>query len=210
MGEQLNLPRINEIAAYLDKFAPSVQAALRKSAPETSELLKSGTVGGDDTSTENAVRAGLIARAKVLDAALAEAITQSQSDVSAIEQKLSRLKKMRFVSLICGAVGSSAVLAAAFTKPLAVVVAGSLALIASVTGLAAENLILGQKNSEDKLRDTGATLARVIGEGTLTRKLLVALQSIDFDPDELKTVIADANKLFGDLVAARSSLVASL
>ena len=207
MGETIGLPRINEIAAYLDRFAPQVQATLRQQEPTATELLITGTCGGDDDASDKALRDGLVVRAKVLDSALEEAIGQSKIDVATISARLSGLKRMRFAALLFGAIGSSSVIATAFAKPLAAVIGGVLALLASIAGLAAENLVLGQKNSEDTLRATVSTLSRVIGEGSLTRKLLAALQSVEFDVAEMRTVIADANKLFGDLMTARSVLV---
>jgi hypothetical protein len=207
MGETIGLPRINEVAAYLDRYAPQVQAALRQREPAVSDLLITGTFGGDEDAENKALRDGLVVRAKVLDSALEEAIGQSKIDVAAISARLSSLKRMRFAALLFGAVGSSSVIATAFAKPLAAVIGGVLALLASIAGLAAENLVLGQKNSEDTLRSTVSTLSRVIGEGSLTRKLLAALQSVEFDVVEMRNVIADANKLFGDLIAARAVLV---
>ena len=205
MGDTLGLPRINEIAAYINDFAPAAKVSLSKSDPHAAGLLESGYIAGDEKASDEKLRQGLIARAQVLDAALGEAIAQSKDIIDRISKKMDALKKIRFSSLVCGAVGSSSVMATAFIHPIAALISGMLALVSSIAGIAADNLILGPKINEDQLREAGSTLLKVISQGDLTRRLLAALQAIDFDPGELKSVIADANALFAELINARST-----
>lgn len=207
MGDTLGLPRINEVAAYLDRYAPSLQTELRGQGSEIATLTEVGVWGGDDEVLDQEKKSGLILRAKILDAALGEAIAQSEQLLVTVTDKLNTLRRTRFASLLFGAIGSSSVIALAFTKPMATLIAGALALIANVVGLAAESLVLGQKNSEGTLREAGAVLARVNGHGALTRKLLAAMNETDFNADEIRSLIAEGNALFGELMAAREKLV---
>lgn len=210
MGES-SLPRINEAAAFLAKYAPGVQQKLRGLGPEMASLVEPGLWGGDeDIPDDQSVRVGLIARAKVLDAALGEAITQSEKDLAQIADRLRKLKRVRFLALLVGTISSSGVILTAFTAPVAAAISGSLALLASILGISADNLILGPKVSEEQLRSTAAIFAKAIGEGGLTRRMLASFAAIDFRSDELKRLIEDANRLFGELMAARSQQLGAI
>lgn len=205
MGESLGLPRINEVVYYLDRFAPEVKASLLENSPELRDLLQPGRTGGNvEATSADLQREGLIARAQVLDATLKQAIVDAESDLRLIAERLARLKTTRFAALVSGAVASSGVLATALSAPVATLVAGGLALAASLAGLAADNLILGQKSNEAGFREAAGTFSRVVTEGSMLRKLLSAISATSFDPDEMKLLLADANALFQRFIQQRS------
>ncbi len=207
MGDFSNFPKFNEVAAYVDKYAPQVRQSIEQLGGDANEVLRVGLSGGDDEQDHADLLAGLVLRAKALDLALADAIISSQIDLNSVITRLSRLKRVRFAALVAGAVGSSTVLATALSEPIAAVVAGVLALIASICGLAAENLIIGQRNSEDTLREIAATFVRVTSQGALTQRMLSLLIANPSNGEELRTTISEGNALFGELMAARANLI---
>lgn len=210
MGDQSGLPRINEITAYLNRYAPETAAALKERSGDVADLMTCGIWGGDDDDLSlDQVRAGLAARAEVLDLALTELIAHSESDTLLVKRRLLLLRRVRFASAALGAVGSSGVVVSTLAKPMATIVIGVLTLCATLATLLADTLILGQRGNEAALRDASATLMRASGEGALIRQLLKVLGKTDFQVDEMRQLLADANRLFSELIQARSTLAAA-
>lgn len=202
MGAQKALPRINEAAAYLNEYAPSSAASLEQRGGEVAELVRPGVYGGLAEEAVDGPRVGLSARADVLSVALKDAVSRSQRLVDKVEERLSLLKRVRFVSAVLAAVASSSVLPAAFAPMPVRIVAGILALGSSVAALSADTLVLGPNIKERDLTDTASTLQKVSGEGALTQRLLIVLSRTNYDVDEMRQILADANRLFGELMAA--------
>jgi hypothetical protein len=204
MGDT-TFPRINEVANFLAQHSPETQRRLRETLA-LAELVKPGTVGGEPEAGLTPRREGLIARATVLSDALRDAIARSDRELTIVRQRLGRVKTLRYVGIVIGALGSSSVIGAAFVGTVATIIAGVIALASNVAALTADQLILGPKGSEELLREVAETLARVIGEGRLIERLITALLKTDFEDGELSNVLRDANALFGNLNGALARL----
>jgi hypothetical protein len=199
---QSNLPRINEVANFLNKYATPAQRSLSERGGEIAELVEPGTYGGTEETDESRMREGLTARATVIGEALQEAIILSEGDISEVKRRLRLMKRVRYVGLI-------AVIGAAFTGKTATLIAGVIALGSNILALTADQLILGPKTGEDSLRAASSTMVRVIGEGRLMQQMLTTFLKINFDSSEIRQLIEGANGLFAELNKARASILSN-
>jgi hypothetical protein len=206
---QSSLPRINEVANFLSKYATPAQRSLSERGGEIAELVEPGTFGGTEEIDESRMREGLTARATVISEALREAIILSEGDISEVKRRLRLMKRVRYVGLILGAVSASAVIGSAFSGKTATLIAGVIALGSNLLALTADQLILGPKTGEDSLRAASSTMVRVIGEGHLMQQLLTTFLKINFESSEIRQVIEEANGLFAELNKARASILSN-
>jgi hypothetical protein len=210
MGEQTGLPRINEVAAYLNQYAPAVADRLKEQGGGIALLVEEGVVGGDQTVEDHVQRTMLNQRAVVVEQALTSALTDCRVDATSATSRLRRLKVVRFVSSVFAAIGSSSVIGATFVGAAATVAAGIVTLLATLSSLFADNVVLGSRDAEQILRDAAMTIQKLSGEAELTRRWLDALRSIEgYDTDQMQQVLSDANQLFHNLIEARAKIAST-
>jgi hypothetical protein len=207
MGSEAALPRINEVSNFLAKYAPAVQEKWTRGGGEGAALVQAGTLGGKDATAIEDRRERLIVRARVVSDALSAAIERSTQDVQIVSKRLAMLRRLRYFNTVFGVVASSGVIGAIFVGKGTTLAAATLSVLSSIAGLTADNLVLGRRGSEQSLREIGETLARTLGEGRLVADLLRTMQSIQFDPEEMKRIIQEANALFAQLNRSLASLV---
>ena len=206
MGDQFGLPRINEVAAFLSKHAASTQAGFLAAGGDLAQLVTPGVMGGDAQVAEDAARKGLEARATVLSAALGKGADAADGASAIVNAKLASLRRLRFASAVLAAVGASSVLGAVFVAKIAALIAGAIALGANIAGLTADHLVLGGSLKEADLVEIAKSLSRLSRECPSAQRLLEVLSAGDFDLKDVKSAIADGNRLFGELNAALASV----
>ena len=204
MGES-RLPRINEVANYLNRFAPSELQGLRDQGPDFAPLLQEGAEGGDNDAADDAKqRKGLLVRADILSTTLEVAKKRAGTDVVAIQRKLKQVRVTRFVAQIAGTLASATLVGMVFANPIAAMITAILSTASNLFGLVGERLLLGGKEDEAKLQEILATLSRAMREGELTGRLLKALRTNTFDTAEMSKVLSGGNELFERLSDAQS------
>lgn len=206
MGNQYGLPRINEVAFFLDKHATQTKARFEAEGGEFADLMTPGMMGGDAEVSEDLARKGLHARATILSAALSEGAIAADAASETVNAKLAALRRLRFASVVFAAVGASSVLGAVFIAKAVTLVAGSIALGANVAGMTADHLVLGGSLKEADLVEVAKSLSRLSRECPYAQRLLDVLGQGTFDLEDMKYAISDGNRLFGELNAALSQV----
>jgi len=205
MGETAGLPQINEVAAYLNKFAPETADDLKAKGATFSELLAGGVIGGEDVAQPpDAEREGLKARAQVTVAALDQALQQCGPAAAAVHARLRKARSLQFAAAALTAVTASGVIASAFVSATATIVAGIITLAASVVGLFSDIVVLGGQGRYDKLREVAQTLIKDEGIAGVSRSTLAAIAQTNFIPEDLKDMLRQGNALFAEIFQALS------
>lgn len=201
------LPRINEVAYFLQRFSPEVRAELESNRPDLVPLLAAEMEGGvADRIDEAALRHGLSARAEVLSAALEPAISRCAPAVSSINERLSRARRFRFISAVLATIGASSVIGAAFMGKVETLIAGGLTLASNIAALFANTVILGRQDREAELTATARRLVKASGQAELSRTMLSALTRTQFDVDEMRALLKESNELFAEISDALSTV----
>lgn len=200
------LPRVNEVAAFLAEFAPDERERLLVAQPDLAPLLQLGVMGGEEQVERSAIAAGLIARASVLASALTVVSEKSALALATINARLSKARRFRFISSALSAIGSSAVIGAVFVSKAATIIAGTLALGSTLAGMFANTLALGREGAEEELTATARRLAKGAGAAELNQALLSALLKTDFDHGEMRELIEGGNALFEEINDALSAV----
>ncbi|MGU3390759.1 hypothetical protein [Sphingomonas sp. M1A8_2b] len=205
MGNTAGLPRINEVAAYLNKFAPTTAGELKAKGETYSALLTPGVIGGEETAqAPNAEREGLKARAQVTVAALDHAVHQCGPTATAVLARLHKARSLQFAAAALSTITASGVIASAFVSATTTIIAGVITLAASVVGLFSDIVVLGGQGQYDKLRDAAQTLIKDEGIAAVSRSTLAAIAQTDFNPDDLKDLLQQGNGLFAEILQALS------
>lgn len=199
------IPRINEVAAFLDQYARDDRQALIEASPDLAPLLDVGLLGGEARSEEDeALRAALSAQARVLSVALDAAIRRAEEAIATINARLSRARRLRFISQCFAAIGASSVIAAAFIGKVETLVAGTLTLLSNLTALFSTTIVLGGEGREAELASLARRLVKTTGIAELTKDLVKTFLEIDFDPEEMKGLLQRSNELFSEVMDALS------
>lgn len=204
MGVADGLPPINEVAFFLDRYAPALQARLAERGAEISDLMQIGVIGGETEAVDAASRPALKARAEVLSEALGEARTVATQALESIKQRLKLVRRLRFLTSLAAALSASSLIPAVLTNTTVAIVAGALTLVSNIAALSADKLVLGPNLNEEALIRSAATLARISRTSGLTQRLLEKLVDQDDDGVALAELIRQANGEFADLSSALS------
>lgn len=200
MGKS-DLPRINEVASFLDRFEPGLMKDLAASNPELSEVLETGLEGGPAPSIdEETVRKGLAIRGEILAAALAAAILRAHAEIERINQLVARARRFRFWAGVFAAVSAAGAVWAAIlgAKP-ATIVTGSLALASNLLALFATKVLLGSDAREAELIALARRMSKASAGAELVQALLGRMPEAGFEIAEMRSLIQESNMLFAEM-----------
>lgn len=201
------LPRINEVTAFLKQYEPETLEGLKASGGGLSAALEPGVLGGAAEKVDDqSLRSGLAAQADVLAASLSKAIGRAQGAVERISDRLMRARRYRFLAEVLATVGASGVIGTALLdQRVATLVAGFLTLGSSLFALFATRVVLGSDAREAELAALAKRLAKASGSAELTQNLLKAMLPGTFDVEQMQALIKESNALFGELNDALSA-----
>lgn len=203
MGENTSLPAINEIAHFLNEFAPAEVARLSARGKDYEDLLTIGVIGGDaEKPTETEKSKALRVRTEILAAALLQAVSQVEARTAELKGTLRKARLLRFIATACASAGAMGAAATAlFGKQSATIVLSLLSLASNVVSAAGTSLVLGGKKDADLI---GALAALLRGKSfaTLTASQIQAAQRGGFPDAEVAALLKDANAQYRELSEA--------
>jgi hypothetical protein len=202
MGKYTGLPAINEVAFFLTERAPASTAALVQRGKPFADLLGTGVLGGEGAEQvdADALRAGLRIRAEILAEGLKSLVGESDAKAVIISRQLTSLRRLQFFATIVSAISASGAVGFAITdKHSETVVLSLLSLFSNAATIASSSLILGSQTKESDLIDLSRQLARSKSYAEITSKTLAAMITIEFNTDDLGSVLKDANLQFREL-----------
>jgi hypothetical protein len=202
MGESAGLPAINEIAHFLNEFAPSTAAELAGRGSEYAGLLAPGVIGGEDGEEipDSVKSRGMRIRSEILSVALREAVAKADERSTQIQSKLATLRLLRFVAGVCSAIGAMGTAGSALVGKQTWTVALSLVTLASnVANAASTMLVLGAGKKEADLIEFLRTLARSRSYSSLAAANLAAAANGGIPSSDLVAMLKDANVQYRDL-----------